>query len=88
MKINNLKQLYSFLYPHWEARTKDNRVVFIGYTKGHLEVCVGHKNESSHDTILRSMSSYRKRIYGKKISNNSGISEEKLLKIIEGIRYS
>ena len=89
MKINNLKPLYSFLSPHWEARTEDNRVVFIGYTGGYLEVCIGNKDESSKDVILRSISSYRKRIYGKKISDSkSSLSEEKLLKIIEGIRYS
>jgi len=88
MKINSLRQLYSFLYPHWEARTEDNRVVFIGYTRGYLEICIGNKDESAQDVILCSMSSYRKRIYGKKISDNTRISEEQLLKIIEGIRYS
>jgi len=89
MKINNLRQLYSFLYPHWEAKTEDNRVVFIGYTRGYLEVCIGSKGESDQDVILRSMSSDRKRLYGKKISDNpeSSLTEEKLLGIIEGIRY-
>ena len=92
MKINNLKLLRSFLYPHWEARTEDNRVVFIGYNtlrakplKRYLEICIGNKGESSPDTILRSISSYRTRIYGAKISS---LSEKQLLKIIKGIRYS
>lgn len=91
MKINNLKPLRSFLYPHWEARTEDNRVVFIGYNtlrskplKRHLEICIGNKGESSRDVVLRSISSYRTRIYGKEINS---LSEEQLLKIIEGIRH-
>lgn len=92
MKINNLKPLRSFLYPHWEARTEDNRVVFIGYNTlrskpltRYLEICIGNKGESSRDAILRSISSYRTRIYGKEISS---LTEEKLLTIIKGIRYS
>jgi len=71
MKINNLKPLRSFLHPHWEARTGDNRVVFIAYNtlrlkslRRYLEICIGNKGESSRDAILRSMSSYRTRIYG------------------------
>ena len=69
MKIKNIVQISDVCPAQWEARTMDDRPVYIRYRFGELSVGVGEPGAS-----IESAASFRKEIFRKKIGGNySGV---------------